>query len=86
MQCDSKVAAEGDGADEDDDLEDDEDETWGFGGIRNESVDDIIAKAQYTEMFLNTGSNLGLSDDLSELVKLGEEEEDDAEGGCQLHD
>jgi len=49
---------------------------WGYGGIRNESVDDIIAKAQYTEQFLNSAAYCGLDgSNLAALAKLGDEED-----------
>ena len=48
----------------------------GFGGIRSESVDEIIAKARFTESFLAASSSIGLTNDLDELARLGETMED----------
>lgn len=67
------------------DLEDDEDENdleedavGGFSAIKNQSVDDIIAKARFTESFLVTSASIGLTDNLDQLARLGEPEEDGA--------
>ena len=55
--------------------------TWGFGGIRNESVEDIIAKAQYTEQFINSTAYCGLDgSNLVALAKLGDEEDTEGRG------
>ena len=72
--------------DEDGDGEgdDDDDETGrGYGGIKNQSVDEIIAKARFTESFLSASFSVGLTDDLGQLAKLegdGEEDENDVDG------
>ena len=53
----------------------------GFGGIRNQSVDEIIAKARFTESFLAASASIGLTDNLEELARLGDGEEE-REGEC----
>ena len=68
------VEAAGEG-EEDNSEEDDEDTAGGFGGIRSQSVDDIIAKARFTESFLAASVSIGLTNNLDELARLGEMEE-----------
>ncbi|XP_019849314.1 PREDICTED: transcription factor IIIB 90 kDa subunit-like [Amphimedon queenslandica] len=77
-----KQVDKGDGGDEDGDKEDDDSsdddsglKRLGFGGIVGmQSVQDIIAKARVSEEILQL-STAGLTDDLSDLVHLVEEEE-----------
>ena len=56
-----------------------EEDMGGYSGIKLESVQDIIAKARFTETFLSgasAGSTMaGVSDSLEELAALVEEEE-----------
>ena len=60
--------------DGDEEGDEDDDAVGGFGGIKNQSVDEIIAKARFTESFLAASSSIGLTDNLDELAKLGEME------------
>lgn len=60
----------------DDEGDEEEEEEGGYGGIKNQSVDEIIAKARFTETFLAASVTIGLTDDLDELAKLGEMDED----------
>ena len=39
-------------------------------------MDDIIAKARYTETFLSASVTLGITEDLDELAKLGDLDEE----------
>lgn len=68
-------------SDEEED-DDDEERIGGFGGIRNQSVDDIIAKARFTESFLTASA--GLTDNLDQLAKLGDLEENGMQQTCIL--
>ncbi len=68
-----KDAEEGD--EEEEESEEEGGTTGGFGGIRNQSVDEIIAKARFTESFLAASVSIGLTDNLEELAKLGEMED-----------
>ena len=68
MSKDSDAGGNGEGAEEVDE--------WGrgFGGIVMRSVQDIIAKARVAESMANVPT-AGLTDQLDDLVKLGEEED-----------
>ena len=67
----------GDEGDSEGEEEEEEEEEiiGGFGGIRNQSVDEIIAKARFTESFLAASVSIGLTNSLDELAKLGEDED-----------
>ena len=76
----SKDDKESDSTDSEDDLElEDEGGGGGFGGIRMSSVQEVIAKARFAEAF-NIGPTVGLSNDLDDLVKLVDEEQQEEEG------
>lgn len=78
-------AAAGEAEEEDSKGEEEEGTMGGFGGIRNQSVDEIIAKARFTESFLAASVSIGLTDDLEELARLGEVEENGTLGGPVLY-
>lgn len=70
-----KVPGGPDSSDEDEEDSDDEEEgKRGFSGIKNQSVDEIIAKARFTESFLAGSASIGLTNNLEELAKLGDVE------------
>ena len=77
----SEGEGEESGGEEEEEEEEEEDSAGGFSGIRNHSVDEIIAKARFTESFLTmSAASVGLTDNLEELARLGEEEEEEEEG------
>ena len=53
-----------------------EEEEKGFGGIKMDSVTDIIAKARFNESYLN--ANLGLSENLQDLASHFQSEQSNA--------
>ena len=76
MEEGGKGAESGDTDEDEEHSEGEGGSAGGFGGIRNQSVDEIIAKARFTESFLAASVSIGLTNSLEELAKLGEEEED----------
>ena len=74
---DSEKSADDSGTDNEDTAGELETVGGGFGGIVMTSVQDTIAKARLTEAFMNAPT-AGLSNNLDELAKLVEEEEEES--------
>lgn len=55
----------------------------GFGGIRMSSVQEVIAKARFAEAF-NIASTVGLSENLEDLAKFVDEEQQQEEEGNSM--
>lgn len=55
----------------------------GFGGIRMSSVQEVIAKARFAEAF-NIASTVGLSENLEDLAKFVDEEQQQEEEGSGM--
>lgn len=58
-------------------------EGGGFGGIRMSSVQEVIAKARFAEAF-NIASTVGLSENLEDLAKFVDEEQQQEEEGTGM--
>lgn len=63
-------------------AQDVEEEEKGYGGIKMDSVTDIIAKARFNESYLS--ANLGLSENLEELASHFQSEQSNVQLLCLM--